>query len=142
MINTTINWIKSHPLYAFIGAVILAFLILGAINGFGNTVERIRGKFFDNKQAAYEKQIADLKVEREAAIKRANDAEAKALLKEAESKELRDLIAAKGGQIEAHAKELEEKIEEAKKGSGNCAASPDPHGCLCAKLKALGFECN
>lgn len=140
-----LNWIKAHPIYAAVGAVIIALLVLAAINGFGNTVESIRGRLFDNKQAAYEKQIADLKVEREKLIKQANDAEAKALLKEAETKELRDLIAQRGGQIEQAAKDLEKKIEEAWKGAGNCQTIADPNArtrCLCDKLIRAGFECS
>lgn len=141
-INSVINWVKAHPLYA-VGAVIAVVLLLFAFsNALGGALEHWRASRFDAKQAAYEKQVADLKTERDALIKRANDAEAKAMLKEAEAKELHDLIDAKGGQIEKAANDLEKKLEDAKRDTGNCANAPDQRECLCAKLKALGFECN
>ena len=142
--NAVWNWIKTHPFFAFLGVVILVLLFLWATVGIGSTIESIRGRIFDNKQAAHEKEIAGLKAERDAAIKRGDEAETKALLKESEAKELRDLIAAKGGQIEAAAKEMERKLDEAKKGAGDCQALADDAArtvCLCKKLREMGFEC-
>jgi flagellar biosynthesis/type III secretory pathway protein FliH len=137
-----IELIKAHPLYALVIAGAIVLFLFVAANGIGKTIEVYRANKFDRAQAAKEQEIAGLKADREAAIKRGDEAETKALLKEAENKELKDLIAAKGGQIETAAKELEAKIEEAKHGAGACAGSADPNSCLCAKLKALGFECN
>lgn len=136
------NLIKTHPLYAALAVAVIVIVLFLFSNSIGAGIEHWRANRFDAKQAAYEKQVADLKTERDALIKRANDAEAKAMLKEAEAKELHDLIDAKGGQIEKAANDLEKKLEDAKRDTGNCAAAPDQRECLCAKLKALGFECN
>jgi uncharacterized coiled-coil DUF342 family protein len=139
------NLIKVHPLYAVLAVGVTIAVLFVFSNAIGSRIEHWRASRFDAKQAVYEKQITDLKTEREALIKQANDAEAKAVLKEAEAKELRDLIQAKGGQIEVAAKELEKKLEQAKQDAGDCQALPDVDArtkCLCDKLKRAGFECS
>ncbi len=136
------NLIKLHPLYALLVPVVVIAALVIFSNAIGNGIEHWKQSRFDARQQAYEKQIGDLKAEREQLIRRADEAEAKATLKEAEAKELHDLIDAKGGQIEKAADDLEKQLEEAKRNAGNCANAPDQRGCLCAKLRALGFECN
>ena len=140
-INTVIDFIKVHPLYAILGAGALVLLLFAAANGIGKTIETIRANRFDAKQQAYERQVSDLKTEREVLIKKANDAEAKALLKETEAKELKDLIDQKGGAIEVAANKLQKDIENAKANAGNCVDAVDPRGCTCQKLRAAGFAC-
>lgn len=138
------NLIKTHPLYAALAVAVIVIVLFLFSNSIGAGIEHWRANRFDAKQAVYEKQVADLKTEREALIKRANDAEAKATLKEAEAKELKDLIAAKGGSIAASEKELEQRLEDAKKDAGNCQSLPDAAAqldCLCKKLRSNGFEC-
>ena len=136
-----ITLIKAHPLYAIWLAALLVVLFFSLTGGIGRALDSWRANRFDAKQVAYEKQIGDLKTEREALIKRADDAESKALLKEAEAKELKDLIDQKGGAIEKAANDMEKQIEDAKRNAGGCAGDPDPRGCTCAKLRAAGFSC-
>lgn len=133
-----IDLIKAHPLYAILIAAALVFLLFAAFNGIGKGIEAYRANRFDKAQAEHEKEVAGLKAEREAAIKRADTAEAQALLREKESKELKELIDAKGGQIAKSAKELEQAMEEARRDAGTCNGDA---ACLCAKLRAVGIAC-
>jgi flagellar biosynthesis/type III secretory pathway protein FliH len=141
-ISTPLNWIKAHPFYAALGLVALLLLYFSISGGIGSRIENFRQTRFDKKIAAQDKEISDLKIMYDAEVKRGDEAEAKAVLKAAEAKELQDLIAAKGGQIEKAANELEQRIEEAKRDAGTCVGSIDQRVCVCAKLAALGFECN
>lgn len=144
-VNTVLDWVKAHPLYAGLGAAALILLLFASLNGFSGAIETYRANRFDKQQQAHEKEVTDLKAQREAAIKRGDDAEAQALLVKAENDKLKDLINQKGGQIEKAANELEQKLNEAKKGAGDCQALTDPvarTACVCNKLKSAGFECN
>lgn len=141
IINNTVNWIKTHPLYAMLVAIAVVLILFWATAGIGNTIESIKGRIFDRNQAAHEQEVAGLKAQRDAAVQRANEAEAKALLKETEAKELKDLIDQKGGTIEKAADKLQKDIENAKANAGSCVDSPDPRGCTCEKLRSAGFDC-
>jgi hypothetical protein len=134
--------IKAHPWYSLIIAGLIIILLFISANRIGKSIEAYRSNKFDTNQAAHNAEVLHLQVERDRAIARADVAEIKALLKESEANGLRELIKNKGGAIEAAAKETDAKIQEAKVGTGNCVYSVDPTGCVCAKLKALGFECN
>lgn len=140
-ITTVGNWVKGHPLYALLSLVVVVVLVFAITGGVSGAISNWKSSRADARQAAHEKEVAGLKSERDAAIKKADIAEAKALLKEAEASELHDLINAKGGQIEKAANDLERKIEDAKRNAGNCADDPDPYGCTCRKLQSAGFAC-
>lgn len=133
---------KLHPGYALITAGVLALVLVIGGDWISHTVETYRNNKFDAAMKAKEKEVSALTLERDAAVKRADDAESKALLKEAEATELKELIAAKGGQIAVAQKDLERKLEDAKKDAGTCSQSSDPVQCVCFKLRTAGFNCN
>lgn len=132
------DWALAHKLYVVIGVVALLVILYFASGSIGGLLDRWHASRFDKKQQAYEKQIVDLKAERDALEKKANDAEAKALLKEKEASDLHEMIDAKGGQIAKSADALEKQIEEAKRDAGTCNGDAV---CLCDKLRAIGISC-
>jgi aspartyl-tRNA synthetase len=130
--------IKTYPLYSLIIAGLIVLLLFMAANGIGKSIEIYRANRFEKAQAAQEKEIAEWKVRYDAAVKRADIAEANALLKEKEAKDLKQLIDANGGKIAKTAAELEKAIEEAKRDAGTCNGDA---ACLCSKLRAIGIAC-
>lgn len=136
------EWILSHKLYVVIGVAVLILIFYFASGSIGGVLDRWHASRFDKKQQAYEKQITDLQAKYDAAVKRGDEFERQAILKDAEGKKLKELIDAKGGQIEKAADELEKKIEDAKRDAGSCAVVVDQRACVCAKLAALGYQCN
>lgn len=132
------DWVKAHPLYAALIVAAVVFLVFAAVNGIGKSIEIYRQNKFDKQQAVNEQAVKDAKVERDAAIKRADIAEAMALLKAKEAADLKQMIDAKGGTIAKSAAELEKAMAEARRDAGSCNGDAD---CLCSKLRAVGIAC-
>ncbi len=133
----------SHPIYFFMMrplVLVLAVVVIVAlaVGGYSSC----RSAMYDRSDAKHEEEKSQLRQERDAAIRRANEAEAKATLLEAQNAKTDELIDAKGGQIEKAKETLDAKIEEAKRGAGDCARLSDPaaaRDCTLNKLKALGL---
>lgn len=124
-----------RPVGLAVAALILLALIFGGYSS-------CRSRLYDRSDARHEAEKARLRQERDAAVERANAAEAKALLLEAKDAKTDELIRAKGGEIQKAEAQLEKRIEEAKRGAGDCSALPDSSArldCTRAKLRALGL---
>lgn len=132
-----------------IGAALLILLMLTQWGR--DKVFNVRSWFFDRGQAAQTEKELKLEKERDAAIQRAQalEAEGAAAIRQGQEKDIKiaaleGLIDAKGGAIEKEADRLEKELEQIHKQDGTCAQITDEKArvaCLCAKLKAKGFNC-
>jgi hypothetical protein len=134
-LNAALYFIRDHWLMLLVALLLVTALIFG---GYDSCASRR----YDKREAGHEAEKAQLKKERDAAIQKANEAEAKATILEVENAKTDELIEAQGGRIDAAKEKLDARIEEAKRGAGDCAAMPDPaaaRDCTLAKLRALGL---
>lgn len=141
-----LSWL---PKLLIIGAAL--FILLMLTQWGRDKVFNVRSWFFDKQQNAKTERELQLEKTSEEAIKRAEKAEAigeqnlqRAVEAEAKEKALLALIDERGGAIEREADRLEKELEQIHKQDGTCAQIADEKArvaCLCAKLKAKGFDC-
>lgn len=134
---------------AIIGGVLILILLLTSWGR--DKVFNARSWFFDRQQNAKTERELQLEKTSEEAIKRAEKAEAlgeealrQGAEKDAKIAALEGLIDAKGGAIAKEADRLEKELEQIHKQDGTCAQIADEKArvaCVCAKLKAKGFDC-
>lgn len=147
-------WIRLWALPVIVRLIIagvVLFLLL-MLTSFGrDKLFNFRSWLFDRSQAAKTEKELALEKKSDEAIKRAEKAEAigaeaikRAEEAEAQRSALQALIDDKGGQIAREAGRLDTELKKIHEQDGTCAALPDEKqriACLCAKLKAKGFDC-
>lgn len=127
---------------AVIVAVIVALLL--ASNGVGRTVESLRRARADRRVAKKQQEVEALTRQRDALINTAREREAQAVIVEREAAELRQLINERGGRLAEDERKINDAFAAFKTDAELTAAdvpNAERRKRLCAKLRAVGFDC-
>jgi uncharacterized protein HemX len=128
-----------HQAMAIGGLLLVVMLASGGVGGF---ISHWKDKAFERKQAAYQKQLDALTVERTAAVSRAELYEKQAAELEAKVKINEAIIAAAGSRAEAAQKELvkeDEKFNQAMRDADIDVDSCTRQRNICESAKRLGY---
>jgi hypothetical protein len=138
------RWFRAFPLVVqFIAVAVVLAAVLALFGNVEATVSRVRDWWFDRSQVEAEAERDALRVERDAAIDRAERAEAQAELLEAQIGAQKELLQQSGARVRAADKVVDDVVREMEteieRVGADTATADERRARIRERLRALGY---